>query len=238
MRRAGVARVRHCLRWILPGLLLPFVAIAAPPGRPSVQPRATVAPGPQSAEKLIAGAVVGALAERFGGRGVEVRFGPIEQRPIDERRQSIEGEGSLRFVGDPGWIGFRFRSVYDTFFDQPGPPVLDVGVGGDARPIPNDSLALRQLEDHVASTLQVETGLHDVRMQLDRVETVETGQHYLGIEARGLADFGRDGSRDLRISALYDRRSAQWLQLDYELAADAPMPDPPSTTAQSVVAGR
>lgn len=231
--------MRHCLRWVLPGLLLPSMAIAAPPsGRPSAPRTAAVASQPPSAEKLIAGAVVGALAERFGGRGVEVRFGAIEQRPVDERRHSIEGEGHLRFVGDPAWIGFRFRSVYDTLFGQPGPPVLEIGVGGDARPIPNDSLALRQLEDRMASALQAETGLHDVRMQLDRVDTVETGEHYLGIEARGLADFGRDGSRDLRISALYDRRSAQWLELDYELAADAPMPEPPSSTAQSVVAGR
>lgn len=213
--------VRH-RQWILLALLVPACAWAAPPPRAAHQPEA----GTQdraATEKLIAGAVVGRLAQRFDGRPVEVKFGALRMQPLDERTQAIDGEGSLRFAGDPGWIGFRFRSLYDRVLGQPAPPDIEVGVGGDARPIPNDSLALRHLEDRTIEALQRELGADDVRMQLDRVETVETGEHYLGIEARGLADFGLDGSRAIHIHALYDRRNAQWLRLEYELPGDTPM---------------
>ncbi|MBU8977918.1 MULTISPECIES: hypothetical protein [unclassified Lysobacter] len=174
-------------------------------------------------EKAIAGTVVAGLAERFGGRAVEVKFGDLSVEPLDARQRLIRGEGGLRFPGETGWIGFRFVSRYDDFLGQAGWPELEVGVGGDGRAIPNDSLALRQLEDRMADTLQREMGIASVRMQLDRVETIEMAGHYLGMDARGLADFGRDGSSDVRIRALYDRRDGQWLQMDYQLGPDAPM---------------
>lgn len=216
--------MKQRLSWIVLAVLLPTCAWAGGPGaRAAKGETAATHDDRTAAEKLIAGTVVGSLSDRFQGRPVEAKFGPLRMVPIDARTSAIEGEGSLRFVGDPGWIGFRFRSVYDSLLGQPGPPDIDIGMGGDARPIPNDSLALRHLEDHAIETLRRELGMDDVRMQLDRVETVETGVHYLGIEARGLADFGRDGSQDIHIHALYDRRDAQWLRFDYDLPSAAPV---------------
>ncbi|MDI9240033.1 hypothetical protein QLQ15_14055 [Lysobacter sp. LF1] len=216
--------MKQRLSWVVLAVLLPTCACAGGPGARAAKSEAAATHDDRAAtEKLIAGTVVGSLSERFQGRPVEARFGALRMLPIDARTSAIEGEGSLRFVGDPGWIGFHFRSIYDSLLGQPGPPEIDLGVGGDARPIPNDSLALRHLEDRAIETLQRELGVDDVRMQLDRVETVETGQHYLGIEARGLADFGRDGSQDIRIHALYDRRDAQWLRFDYDLPSATPV---------------
>lgn len=169
-------------------------------------------------ERRVAGSVVGTLAERLGGRAVEVRFDGVELVALDQRRQSVSGRGGVRFAGESAWIGFRFSSVYDTLLGQPGRPQVEIGVGGEGRSVPNDGIALRQLEDRMAATLQ-EAMATPVRLQLDRVETFETGQHYLGMDAAGLADFGLDGSRDIRVRALYDRRDGQWLQLDYDLGA-------------------
>lgn len=178
-------------------------------------------------EKAIAGSVVAALADRFGGQAVEAKFGAFDVRTVDGRQRSIRGEGGMRFAGEAGWIGFRFHSLYDTLLGQAGPPEVEIGVGGDARAVPNDGVALRQLEDRMAALLQQETGVADVRMQLDRVETLEMAQHYLVMQAQGLADFGRDGSSDLRVRAIYDRRSGAWLQLDHVLGA--PAADTPET---------
>ena len=172
-------------------------------------------------EKAIAGTVVAALSERFGGRAIEARFDDLHAQALDAQQQVIRGEGGMRFAGETGWIGFRFTSRYDEFLGQAGWPELDVGVGGDGRLIPNDSLALGQLENRVADTLQRELGMTSVRMQLDRVDTVEMAGHYLGMEARGLADFGRDGSSEVRIHALYDRRDGAWLQMEYQLGPEA-----------------
>lgn len=171
-------------------------------------------------ERRVAGSVVSALAERFGGRGVEVRFDGVELSALDGRRQSVSGRGGVRFAGEAAWIGFRFSGLYDTLLGQPGRPQVEIGVGGEGRSVPNDGIALRQLEDRMTATLHDATAT-TVRLQLDRVETFETGQHYLSMDAQGLADFGLDGSRGIRVRALYDRRDGQWLQLDYDLGAAA-----------------
>ena len=190
----------------------PTRALASVPA-PRAMDRATL-------EKAIAGTVVAALSERFGGRAVEAKFDDLQSQPLDSQQRLIRGEGGMRFAGETGWIGFRFTSRYDEFMGQAGWPELEVGVGGDGRLIPNDSLALGQLEDRMADTLQRELGMTSVRMQLDRVDTVEMAGHYLGMEARGLADFGRDGSSEVRIHALYDRRDGAWLQMEYQLGPE------------------
>ena len=197
--------------------------VAAPPSwqARSVPSHVAVTMDRTAIEKAVAGAVVGALADRFGGRPVEAKFGALDVRELGDRQRSIRGEGDMRFAGEAGWIGFRFHSVYDTLLGQAGPPDVEIGVGGDGRRVPNDGTALRQLEDRVAAILQQETGIAGVRMQLDRVDTLEMGQHYLVMQAQGLADFGRDGSSALRVRAIYDRRDGTWLQLDHTLGAPA-----------------
>jgi hypothetical protein len=196
---------------------------------PAIARAIPAAPAPRAMdrtamERAIAGSVVAALSERFGGRAIEAKFDDLLAEPVDANQRLIRGEGGMRFAGETGWIGFRFASRYDDFLGQAGWPELEIGVGGEGRAIPNDSLAVRQLEDRIADTLQRELGMVSVRMQLDRVETTEMGVHYLGMEARGLADFGRDGSGDVRIHALYDRRDGQWLQLDYQLGPEVAAP--------------
>jgi hypothetical protein len=56
-----------------------------------------------------------------------------------------------------------------------------------------------------------------VRLQLDEITTLETGQRYLRIDAQGIADFGREGSTPARVDALYDRKDKSWLRVNYEL---------------------
>ncbi len=185
-----------------------------------------------SLEKAVAGVVVGALATRFDGRGVEVRFGAIDDQPGDAGRRAISGEGQMRFSGDWAWIGFTFRTQYDVLLGQAGAPGLVLGVGGDARPVPNGTAMVQQLDERLVQALQAELAFASIRLQLDRIESVQTGQNYLLIDAWGLADFGRDGSSQIRIAAFYDRRTGHRLQLHYDLDAV------PDDDAMPPVAGR
>jgi hypothetical protein len=223
-----------CRKWALLLLLQATAASAAEPGAiapPGVRPlpapatigstRAAPTQGTDrpSMEKAVAGVVVGALAAQFDGRSVEARFDAIDDQAGEDGRRVISGEGQMRFAGDVAWIGFSFRTAYDVLLGQAGTPELVLGVGGDARPVPNDTTMIRQLDDHLVDTLRREHGMPSVRLQLDRIETVETGEHYLLIDAWGLADFGMDGSSKIRIAAFYDRRSGQWLQMRYDMDA-------------------
>lgn len=211
---AGVAWILMCA----PALAIEPMPNVQPPDAATPRASSHAVPMDRTAiEGAVAGSVVATLAERFGGRAVEVRFGTFEVREMDGRQRSIRGEGGMRFAGDSGWIGFRFDSIHDTLLGQAGPPVVELGVGGDSRAVPNDGLALRQLEDRMTDILQRDTGIVGVRLQLDRVETLEMAQHYLVMQAQGLADFGREGSSDVRIRALYNRRDGEWLQLDHVL---------------------
>jgi hypothetical protein len=195
---------------------------------PAVQARASDRP---ALEKAVAGVVVGALAARFDGRAVEARFGAIDDQPGDAGRRAISGEGEMRFVGDWAWIGFQFSTQYDVLLGQAAAPELVLGVGAEARPVPNDVAVVQQLDDRLVQALRADLAFASIRLQLDRIEAVETGQNYLLIDAWGLADFGPDGSSKIRIAAFYDRRSGQWLQLHYDLGIE---PD----TAVPPVAGR
>ncbi|MGO4220356.1 hypothetical protein AB4Y64_00610 [Lysobacter sp. TAF61] len=223
--------MRDCLAWTLVLLLWPATAaLAGPPSAPA-HAVATRALDRAGIEKAVAGVVVGALAAQFDGRDVEARFDAFDDQPGDDGRRSISGEGQMRFAGDLAWIGFKFRTSYDVLLGQAGVPELAIGAGGDARPVPNDTAIVRQLDDRLVDALRLDLGLSSIRLQLDRIESVETGQNYLLIDAWGLADFGRDGSSNIRIAAFYDRRSGQWLQLHYDV-------DAPPAPAMPPVAGR
>jgi len=56
-----------------------------------------------------------------------------------------------------------------------------------------------------------------VWLQLDRIATAQGGSHYLRIDAGGKAHLGIDGGTDMKIEALYDRSSGEWLRLYYDL---------------------
>src|SRR5690606_28844712 len=90
------------------------------------------------------------------------------------------------------------------------------GVTSKERDLPNDPMLVRQLDERVVERLGQEFAEQTVRLQLDRIRTVQAGSHYLRIDASGIADFGPEGTSSARIEALYDRRDGAWLRVDYE----------------------
>src|SRR5690606_1532111 len=123
-----------------------------------------------------------------------------------------------RIGGDEEWIGFRFSTLYDTVFNSAAYPEITLGgVTSDERNMLNDPILVHQLDERVVEQLGQEFAEQTVRLQLDRISTVEAGSHYLRIDAAGIADFGPEGTSSARIEALYDLRERAWLRVDYEL---------------------
>src|SRR3546814_7587273 len=87
--------------------------------------------------------------------------------------------------------------------------------------MPNDPMLVRHLDERVFERLGQEFAEQTVRLQLDRITTVEAGSHYLRIDASGIADFGPEGTSSARIEALYDLREDAWLRVDYVLGPGA-----------------
>src|SRR3546814_19850613 len=105
----------------------------------------------------------------------------------------------------------RFSTLYDTAFNSAAYPEVTLGgVTGDERNMPNDPMLVRQLDERVVERLGQDFAEQTVRLQLDRITTVEAGSHYLRIDASGIADFGPEGTSAARLRALYDQRQAAW----------------------------
>lgn len=206
---------------------------SAPPGQSLTRGAATAAgqgqPRPPSADKVsdaingaVAGVLVAALTEQFDGRPVSLQLDKIDVQPSSIRDRIVSGEGRVRIGdGSEDWIGFRFSTLYDTLMGSAAYPDITIGgVARDEREIPNDTVLVKQLDDQVAGRLGKEFSSQTVRLQLDRIRTVEAGTRYLRINATGLADFGRDGSTPAQIEALYDRRDKAWLRVNYDLGPE------------------
>ncbi len=166
----------------------------------------------------VAGVLVGALTEQFGGRSVSIKLGKVNVLPSSIRDRIVSGEGRVRIGTDEDWIGFRFNTLYDTSVGNAAYPAITLGgVASGEREIPNDTTLVRQLDDNIVSRIGKEFASQTVRLQFDTITTVEAGTRYLRINASGIADFGRDGTTPAQIEGLYDRRDNTWLRLNYEL---------------------
>ena len=139
----------------------------------------------------------------------------------------------MRLQGDEDWMGFRFEARFDTQLNSTGDLQLSIGgVSAGERDIPNDVLLVQELDDQVVGALRKGRRQDPVRLQLDRISTVEAGSRYLHIKADGVADFGRAGSTSAKIEAFYDRIRARWLHVRYELGDGA------VATSRNVAPGR
>ena len=208
--------------------LIPLLAIAtAEAAKP--QKRGTGANAPARArdplaherdtiDGAVAASLISALSEQLGGHPVKIRLDRTDVVAAGIRDRIVRGLGQVQIDGAEEWLGFRFSTLYDSFLETAGPPELSIGgAGPEGRAVPNDPALLREVEDRVVAQLAKERGDPALRLQLDRIATLQTGTRYLRIDADGIADFGRHGTAPLRVEGLYDRKRSAWLPVAYSL---------------------
>ncbi|MFD0738120.1 hypothetical protein ACFQZQ_02290 [Lysobacter koreensis] len=177
--------------------------------------------GDEAMDGAVAAAVIGAVARQFGEREVGVKLDSVAVMPASVRDRDVSGSGRLRIGDDEAWIPFRFTALYDTSATSVSQPYLVIGDTAGGEPIANDSKLALALSDRVGSSLRDEFAQQPVRLLMDQVTTNAAGSRYLRVQGIGTADFGREGATTAQIEALYDRRSGQWLRVDYELGTTA-----------------
>ena len=215
-------------------VLLALVALASPAfadaasAKPPVHTNAAtrsnaIALEREAMDGAIAASLVGALSEQLGGRAVKIRLDHVDVETSSLRDRLVKGQGTLQIDNAQEWLGFRFSMLYDVMSESAGYPEMSIGTSGPAgRIVPNDSKLIREVEDRVIGMLGDEFGYQKVRLQLDRIETLETNTRYMRIDAGGIADFGRDGSAPAQVEGLYDRQQKIWLRVAYSLDAKPP----------------
>lgn len=172
----------------------------------------------------IAGPLVAALSEQFGGRAVDINFESLYTQPLHDGAAMVGGTGVVRIYGGPGEaMGFNFLLPWNPDLKQAGYPEVSVGgaIAGE-RAIPNDIALVRRLETDVTAALTRHARRAGVSVRLDRIATVEGGDQLLRIDAQGVAYFSRsEAGTALRILALYDRTRRSWMRLEYGLGQQA-----------------
>ena len=201
-----------------PGVALAQTVDASLPPSPPASPVQATS-GDESLDNAVAAVLVSALGRHFDGEAVALRIDAIHVGGAGARDRVVSGEGRMRLGDDPDWVGFRYRTLYDTTFGSAGDPELVFGGVGEAdRSVPNDSTLMRQLEDRVVAELETIHGA-GTRLQLDRITTIEAGHRFLRNDASGLADFGLRGASAIRIESLYDTHKGDWRRVEYHLGA-------------------
>lgn len=178
--------------------------------------------GDMSMDAAVAAAVIGAVSTQFGDREVGVKLDSVGVQPASLQDRSVSGEGRLNISDDQGkygeiWIPFQFEAMYDTRTASVTYPRLVIGDSGGAQDVSLDSDLARGLSAKVEAKLDQEFAGQPSQMVIDRVTTSAFGPRYLRVEALGTADFAAEGTTPAQVSAMYDRKTSQWLRLDYEL---------------------
>lgn len=177
--------------------------------------------GNQAIDDAVAAALIGAISTQFGQRKVEVKLDNVVATPAGLIQRDIRGSGRLRIGQDKTWIPFRFEALYDTEQASVGYPDLTLGSGQPGKSLSPDTTIARRLVAEVDARLRDEFAGQPASFTVDSVRVEPAGTRYLRVQANGVAQFGREGDADAGIRALYDTRTGDWLQLEYELGVTA-----------------
>ena len=205
----------------------PGAADGAPAASLAIKPSIRQAPAPVVAAKAsdplqdaVASVVVVALTEQFDGKAIAVNIDGYHVQVSGARERMVTGSGTVTIGSDAAGdaISFNYRTLYDTVSANAAYPAIAINRmgGGTERLVPNDASLIAKLDQRVSSALSSELGGKPVWLQLDSIETFESGERYVRINAEGIADFGIDGSTPASIEALFDRRADAWLRVNYQ----------------------
>lgn len=171
-------------------------------------------------QDAVASVVVVALTEQFDGKAISVNIDDYNVQVSGARERTVSGSGTVAIGSDAAGqaISFNYRTLYDTVSANAAYPAIAInGMGGGTEHmVPNDAGLIAQLDQRVSSALSSELGGKRVWLQLDTIETFESGERYVRINAEGIADFGIDGSTPASIEALFDRHADAWLRVNYQ----------------------
>ena len=177
--------------------------------------------GNQAIDDATAAALIGAISSQFGERNVEVKLDKIDVMPAGLVQRDIQGNGRLLIGHDDSWIPFRFKALYDTERASVGYPDLTLGSDQPGKILSTDATISKRLTAEVDMRLHNEFSGQLPSFTMDSIRVEPAGKRYLHMQANGTAKFGRDGEADAGIQALYDTRTGDWLQVEYELGATA-----------------
>ncbi len=177
------------------------------------------AEGHEAIDSATAAAVIGAIAHQFGEHTVEVKLEKISVLQANLQERVLSGNGRLQIGGEDEWLDFTFDALYDT--EQASVYYPRLAIGRDGQTMNADSALARSLVKRAQNALGEEFAQQNVALSLQDITTRDAGKRYVQVRATGVAQFEGEGGAEALVTAVYDRKQAKWLQVDYELGSSA-----------------
>ncbi len=165
---------------------------------------------------IVAGAVMVALTERLHDTALRIRLKSVDVKSREGTAQNLEGIGEYVSATEKDWTSFRFSTRYVPGEGSATYPVLDFGqVTNTPKRVLNDPVLIGELETRVCDQIAKDSGVRDVRLQFDDIQTERNPGGGLDISADARADVGVDTGRKTHIEGSYDERAQRWVNVNY-----------------------
>ena len=195
-------------------LVVGFSPVMAAPGPETAIP--THMQVGEDARGIVAGAVMVALTERLHDTALRIRLKSVEVKSREGAAQNLEGIGEYLSANEKDWTSFRFSTRYVPGEGSATYPALDFGQSTSAtRRVLNDPALIGELETRVCDQIAKDSGVRDVRLQFDDIQTERNPAGGLDISADARADVGVDTGRRTHIEGSYDVQGRRWINVNY-----------------------
>ncbi len=211
--------MKGCFPRLRATVCLMTLAFGISPAMAGPQPASATSTHAQIGEDvrgIVAGAVMVALTERLHDTALRIRLKSVDVKSREGPAQNLEGIGEYVSATEKDWTSFRFSTRYVPGEGSATYPVLDLGRSASApRRVLNDPMLIGELETRVCDQIARDSGVRDVRLQFDEIQTERNPDGGLDISADARADVGVDTGRKTHIEGSYDERTRRWINVNY-----------------------
>lgn len=164
----------------------------------------------------IAATVIEAMRARFDGADVEFRFDTFQSEQGSLRDLALSGAGQVRLAGGDAWLPIRYSALFDRYTGEVLAPQVEFDTRGAHAAATGVDRA--SLDAAVDGRLASEFASQAPRFDLDDdLKLVARDTRYVLVAGTGQAEFAGEGTAEVAVQALYDRRAHAWLDVRYIL---------------------
>lgn len=163
----------------------------------------------------IAATVIEAMRARFDGTDVEFRFDTFHGEQGSLRDIALSGAGQVRLAGGDAWLPIRYSALFDRYTGEVLAPQVEFDTDG-AHAVAT-GIDRTSLDAAVDGRLAEEFASQALEFALGDLKLVARDARYVLVAGTGQADFAGEGTADVSVQALYDRRAHAWLDVRYTL---------------------
>lgn len=163
----------------------------------------------------IAATIIEAMRARFDGADIEFRFDAFRSEQGSLRDLALSGAAQVRLAGGDAWLPIRYSALFDQYTGEILAPQVEFDTRGAHAAATGIDRA--SLDAAVDGRLAGEFAAQAPAFDLDDLKLVARDARYVLVAGTGQAEFAGEGTAEVSVQAVYDRRAHAWLDVRYTL---------------------